>query len=100
MGGNNNVGGGGSVRWSISADKVDKDLTSDAHTGLPGRGQHNQEGEDQDGVVGQDSFRVRIKFPPGNARAFPNLDWDGDTATFTVGMLNDRNQINIRWGEE
>ena len=96
MAGDNNVGGGGSVRWSVDADKVDKYLTSDEHTGPSGRGRHKQQGHDQDGKEGDDSFTVTVR---NNGAKPPDWTEKGNGVwSFDVKILDDAKQINVHWG--
>jgi hypothetical protein len=96
MAGDSNVGGGGSVQWSVDADKVDKYLTSDEHTGPSGRGRHKQQGHDQDGTEGQDSFRVTVRNDGGQPPVWQRKS-DG-VWFFDVVILPDPKQIIVHWG--
>ena len=104
MAGDNTPGGGGSVTWKIDADKVNKNETSDRHTGSEANGRHEQGGRDQDGELGE-NFTVSIKVPAGKTQQqFINgfvVAADGSSRVyFNLKIENASDQIRISWGRD
>jgi hypothetical protein len=98
--GDNNTGGGGSVRWSINANSVEAaDVTGD--------GPHYLEGHDKDGDVG-DFFTVSIRAPKKYKSAQDYLDdlklavdqdpGDGKRIYFNLPIEEHFDQVRVSWG--
>ena len=103
MAGDNNTGGGGSVKWTVHANKVKKTETKDKHTGSDETGNHEQEGRDQDGDPGE-KFTVSIKVPAGKTpeqfiREFALTEDAGSRVYFNLLIEKEvSDQIRISWG--
>jgi hypothetical protein len=104
MAGDANMGGGGSVKWSVNVDNVDNDpLETGCEDGNPGH--HRQKGRDKDGVPGTDAFTISIKVPGTKTQAQFLTDLQGADLS-EAGRIkfplpiekNTPDQIRIRWG--